>query len=451
MNPNIKTLFVILAVIVYALTPVENARAKEGQKEGQIKDQKLPVCVQRLLINIKTAMDKKDYAKAVKLIQSDQAKSKSNAPCSHPIVCLALGNCRLMQKDPTHAESAYLTALGLDKNYLEAQVNLAKVYAETNRHEQAAGAFHKAYKMSDPLNPDYLYYAAVMARSHGKTQTAISRFDILFSAHPGRVTQQWRESYANALITARQWKKSAPVVRALVNQTKGEARVKWQETLLQIYLTINDTDNALKLATVLSRQTPCQARWWKALVHIRLSRGDYSKALEDLIIYGFLTPLTQQEKKLFADLSLQLNLPARAAGIYETMLGETAAKENCSGRDKEVVNRLVTAYRQSGREDKALALLNRFDPRANNPEFLLLKGDLLYETKDYKAADKAFRAAAQKNCSRKGKAWLMAGYAAWQYNDLIASRSAFEQAAHFKRHRKDALAAIAQLNKSTQM
>lgn len=45
----------------------------------------------------------------------------------------------------------------------------------------------------------------------------------------------------------------------------------------------------------------------------------------------------------------------------------------------------------------------------------------------------------------------MAGYAAWQYNDLAASRSAFEQAAQFKRQRKDALAAIAQLKKNSRM
>ena len=116
-----------------------------------------------------------------------------------------------------------------------------------------------------------------------------------------------------------------------------------------------------------------------------------------------------------------------------------------------MIDRLVCAYRQMGRGDKALAVLNRLDPQAGNPELLLLKGDVLYETKNYKAADKAFRTAAQKNCSQKGQAWLMAGYAAWQYNDLVASRSAFEQAAQFKRQRKDALAAIAQLKRNSRM
>ncbi|WP_020587243.1 tetratricopeptide repeat protein [Desulfobacter curvatus] len=443
MNPNLKTVIVILAFAATTFFPPAKALAQGNQE--------MPVAVQRLLINVRKAMDKNDYAAAVKLIQADQAKSKSNAPCSHPIVCLALGNCFLMQKQVGHAESAYLTALSLDKNYLDAQVNLAKVYTDTNRNAKAGEAFLAAYQLSDPQNPKYLYYAAVMALTDGKTQTAIRRFESLFSAHPGQVTRQWRENYANALVTAQQWKKAAPVIRGLIVQSKGESRIKWQEALLQIYLTINDTGKALDLAGTLSRQAPSEARWWKALVHIRLARGEYANAFEDLIIYSFISPLTRQEKKLFADLSLQLNVPARAARIYETLLTGSNEKKSSPNQNRQIINRLVCAYRQMGRGDKALAVLNRFDPQAGNPELLLLKGDVLYETKNYKAADKAFRTAARKNCSQKGQAWLMAGYAAWQYNDLVGSRSAFEQAAQYKRQRKDALAAIAQLNRSSQM
>jgi tetratricopeptide (TPR) repeat protein len=443
MNPNLKTVIVILAFAATTFFSVEKANAQD--------DQKMPMAVQRLLINVRKAMDKNDYAAAVSLIQADQAKSQSKAPCSHPTVCLALGNCFLMQKEMAHAESAYLTALSLDKNYLDAQVNLAKVYTDTNRTAKAAQAFWAAYKLSDPKTPKYLYYSAVMALTDGKTQTAIRRFESLFSTHPDQVTRQWRENYANALVTAQQWKKAAPVVRNLIAQSKGDSRIKWQEVLLQIYLTMNDTGKALNLATTLSRQTPSEARWWKALVHIRLTRGEYADAFEDLIIYSFITPLTRQEKKLFADLSLQLNIPARAAYMYETLVTESAEKKSSSSHNRQMINRLVCAYRQMDQGDKALAVLNRFDPQAKNPELLLLKGDVLYASKNYRAADKAFRTAAQKNCSQKGQAWLMAGYAAWQYNDLVASRSAFKQAAQYKRQRKDAMAAIAQLNRSIRM
>ena len=443
MNPSLKTVIVIITFAATTIFPQEKALAQA--------DQKMPMSVQHLLIKVKAAMDKNDYASAVKLIKADQAKSERKTPCSHPTVCLALGNCFLMQKNLGSAESAYLAALSLDKTYLDAQVNLAKVYADTNRNAKASEAFWAAYQLSEPKTPKYLYYSAVMALTDGNPQTAIRRFESLFAAHPSQVTREWRENYANALVTAQQWKKAAPVVRDLIAQSKGEPRVKWQEVLLQIYLTISDTGKALDLATTLSRRTPSEARWWKALVHIRLTRGEYADAFEDLIIYSFITPLSRQEKKLFADLSLQLNIPARAARMYETLITESAGQKASPNQTRQMINRLVCAYRQMGRSDKALAVLNRFDPKAGNPELLLLKGDVLYESKDYKAADKAFRTAAQKNCSQKGQAWLMAGYAAWQYNDLVASRSAFKQAAQYKHQRKDALAAIAQLNKRIQM
>ncbi|MGD9687043.1 MAG: tetratricopeptide repeat protein, partial [Desulfobacter sp.] len=362
MNPILKTVIVILAFAAATFFQLEKSLAQGYQK--------MPVGIQRLLINVRKAMDKNDYAAAVKLIQADQAKSKSNTPCSHPTVCLALGNCFLMQKEMPHAESAYLTALSLDKNYLDAQVNLAKIYTDTNRTAKAVKAFWAAYQLSDPKNPKYLYYSAVMALTDGKTQTAIRRFDSLFSAHPDQVTRQWRENYANALVTAQQWKKAAPVLRDLIAQSKGESRIKWQEALLQIYLTINDTGKALDLAGTLSRQAPSEARWWKALVHIHLTRGEYANAFEDLIIYSFVTPLTRQEKKLFADLSLQLNIPARAARMYETLITESAGKKSSPSHNRQMINGLVCAYRQMGRGDKALAVLNRLDPQAGNPELL---------------------------------------------------------------------------------
>ncbi|MCW8799832.1 MAG: hypothetical protein OQK71_02775, partial [Desulfobacter sp.] len=95
MNPILKTAIVILIFTAGSLTPLETTLAQD--------DQKMPMSIQRLLIKVRAAMDKDDYAAAVKLIQTDQAKSESNAARSHPTVCLALGNCFLMQKKMPHA------------------------------------------------------------------------------------------------------------------------------------------------------------------------------------------------------------------------------------------------------------------------------------------------------------------------------------------------------------
>ena len=450
----VRVMVLTWAALLGLVIPMAHANGTEDYTKKMAK--RLTPSAQRLLVSARNFMDKKENSRAIDLIRADTKRQpptsgSSTAACTHPLVCLALGNSYLMIPDYPHAESAYLAALALAPDFLDARINLAKVYSDTSRFDKAAQAFLTAYELSHPGQADYLYYSAVMALANGRAQTAIRHFERLFAAHPDQVTRQWKENFANALMTAGQWKRALPLVRELAARGTGKEKIRWQETLLQIYLQTNDLKQALSYATGLSRQDCTVARWWKALVHIQLSLGHYSRALDDLIVYGFLSPLTQEEKKLFADLSLQLEIPARAVHMYESILAETRDNEVDAKGKKQMIQRLVAAYRQLGKSDQALALLDRFDPNASDPELLLLKGDLLYEAKAFESANKAYCRAARSDCPRKGQAWLMAGYAAWQHNDMNASRSAFEKAARFKRHRKDAMAAMAQLERTTQM
>jgi hypothetical protein len=63
----------------------------------------------------------------------------------------------------------------------------------------------------------------------------------------------------------------------------------------------------------------------------------------------------------------------------------------------------------------------------------------------YGDAEKAFRQVAFEQSNLAGRAWLMAGYSAWQAGDLIASRQALETAAGFPEQEKAALDAIRQI------
>ena len=348
--------------------------------------------VRFLLQKVRTAMEEEDYPSAIALILDRRKKNKTQALCTHPKVCLALGNCHLLIKQYAKAETAYATALEMDPELMDARLNLAKVYTDTNNYPKAARAFALAYDLSDPKEADYLYYSAVMTLMEGKAGAASKIFERLFAAHPEKVTLKWRETYANALIRAEYWKKAVPVVRTLARETTGKEKIRWQETLLQIYLTMDDLKRARDWATSLARQTPELARWWKALVHIHLSLDNYDKALNCMIIYGFTTPLSTEEKKLMADLSLQQGLPARAVGMYEAVLdGEAPGSPK---KKEDLIQRLVNALRLTGQLDRALAVLDGMDPKACSSQLLMLKGDLLYEAKDFKAADAAFRLAA---------------------------------------------------------
>jgi tetratricopeptide (TPR) repeat protein len=194
---------------------------------------------------------------------------------------------------------------------------------------------------------------------------------------------------------------------------------------------------ALDLAHTLTRQTPTIAKWWKALAHIQLNAEHYEDALMALTIYSFLTPMSMEEKKLLADLNLQLNIPVKAAPLYEACLKEK--------KDKQMLQQLAAAYRQLGKPEMALAVIDAVDPDSDDADIVLLKGELYYSMDKFEQAVEAYKRAARNKGRHVGRAWLMAGYAAWQINDIAASKDAFARAAKHRRQRKAANTALKQL------
>lgn len=446
----LKSIWLVVSLFIF-IYPVQGNAAWNPK-------QKLPVSVQRLLLQVRKSMNQKDYPGAIERITAFHAQGRAASDqtseitaCRHPMVCFALGNCYLLKLDYQKAKIAYLNALEEAPDFIDAQINLARAYSETQNYHEAAKCFLKAYNGSDPKKPDYLYYSAVTYLMDKQAEQAITLFEKLFQAYPTVVECQWQENYVNALILADRMKQAIPVILQLVGKKQGKEKIRWQETLLQIYLQMNNTQQALAYATHLARTNCHVPRWWKTLVHIHLSLEQYEHALSHLIIYRYLTPLSIQEKKLWADLYLQLAIPDKAAHAYELVLIERSnVKQNQKfgqTSNKEILKRLVSACQQLDMPEKALTFLDRFNAKDSDPELLMLKGDLLYTMERFNDADEVYRLAAQNNFQQAGQAWLMAGYASWQQNDLSASREAFKHAAKFKRHRKNAMSAMAQLKK----
>jgi tetratricopeptide (TPR) repeat protein len=406
----------------------------------------LPTSVRLVLIEVRDLMNQKDYNGAIDRIKAFQTQAGRSAmknpdvqACHHPMVYFALGNCCLLKEDYVQAKKALLATLERDPGFVDAWLNLAKVHYELKTYTEAAKCYARAYECSDPRHPDYLYFCAAGYLMAEKYVPALSTFERLFKEHADRIQPQWRENYANALLTAGHPHRALPLIKTLAEQSEGDKKIRWQETLLYLYLQLDMHRQALSYATDLTRENCVMAKWWKALVHVNLSQGCYKEALADLTIYGYLTPLTSEEQKLWADLNLQLNIPVKAAAIYEAMIREKP--------DKRLLQNLVTAYQKLERSEKALEQLNHFASAIKDSELLMLKGDLLYGLKRFNEANTAYRQAAKADFRQAGRAWLLAGYAAWQTNDLRASRHAFENAAKYRGQRKAAQLAMAQLGK----
>ncbi len=408
---------------------------------------RLPASVKLVLKKVRDRMKQNDHQGAIDHLiafRRGQEKNEKNASeddaTLHPLIYLTLGNCYLVQEDYVSAKKALSDAVRDDPESVEGWVNLGKAFYELKQYDEAAKCYDHAYEHSDPADPEYLFFNGVSRLLGQQYMDAVRVFDALFNAHKDQIRPQWQENYVHALLGAGRSHQALPLIKELIASSEGETKIKWQEVLLHLYLQLEKPQQALTYADTLARDDCIEPKWWKALVHVHLILVQYEKALAALTVYGYLVPFTKEERKLWANLNLQLNIPVHAAPVYEALLKEKP--------DKGLLRHLLVAYQRLDRPKEALARLNAFHPAVDDPELCMLKGDMLYEMKRFQDAKKAYqRAAAKADAQTAGRAWLMAGYAAWQSNDVEAGRRAFENAIRYRKQRKAAKEALARIKK----
>lgn len=428
---------ILFAVLISAAQPaVANTASSD-----------LPASVRWILNEVSHLIDQKSYDQAVEKLLAFQAKG-GPAPADpaldtdahrHAMIYLALGNCRLLKEQYAQAEKAFRQAVQRQPDLVNGWLNLAKACYEQGHYPEAARCFGEAYDRATEKDPEPLYYCAATYLMAQQCKPSIAAFERLMAAHPNQIKPEWKIHWVHALISDDQSRRALPFIKEIIAFSSGDERIRWQEILIYQYLQLQMIAEARDYTQNLTRQSPTEARWWKLLGQIRLSAGEYSQALASLTIYGFLAPLTPEEQKLWADLNLQLGIPGQAAPVYQALLADEP--------DAQTLKSLVLAYRQLGRCEEALTRLETYKALADDAELMMLHADLCYELKRYGDAARCYLAAARHRHSHVGRAWLMAGYAAWQNNDIEASRNAFKRAADFDSQRKTALLAMRQLEK----
>lgn len=406
---------------------------------------KLPPAVRVVLFKANAMLTKKDYTRAIETLRAFQAKGEAIAKADrphakgyhHPEIDYYLGNCHMHLEKYEPAIAAYRRCVTRDPEHGFAWLNLAKANYEMGRYAEAGRCFGRGYEAVPEKTPAHLYYSAVAYFMAGESSKSIGIFEKLLAAHPASMKPEWKENLVHALLAADQQQRALPHIRELADIYTGDKQIQWQEMLLYQFVKLDMSAEALSYALTLTRRMPTLAKWWKALAHIQLNAERYADALAALTVYSFLTPLSMEEKKLLADLNLQIGIPVKAAPVYEACLAEKP--------DKHLLRRLAMAYRRLGRPETALERIDRFHKHTEDADLILLKGELHYLLKQYDAAAAAYRKAARQKGKHEGQAWLMAGYAAWQMDDIVGSKKAFARAKNHNRQKKAANAALRQL------
>ncbi len=405
----------------------------------------VPTPARVVLSEAQKYMENDAPGRALEILENFQARGEKDPDPNHPDprgyhhpeVYFFIGNIHFTNEAYEKAEKAYQQALERDPAHTPARLNLARLYYEQEKYRLSAENFSKAYETSPEKQAEHLYYAAVTWLMGDAVASSVKAFERLLAAHPDQIKPEWRENLVHALLSSNRQEEALSHIELLSHIYEGKKRIQWQEIRLYQYLRMDMTDTAEQYALELTRESPENERWWKALAHVALARNKYENALVALTIYAYLAPMTPEEKQLLADLNLQVGIPVMATPIYEAVMDEKP--------DKNVLQNLVIAYQQVEQQEKALETIAAFDGHEDEPELMMLKADILYSMERFDDAAKGYLQAAKKESRQTGRAFLMAGYAAWHENDIDAARNAFENAARFDDQKKAAASALEQL------
>ncbi|MDY6824585.1 MAG: tetratricopeptide repeat protein [Thermodesulfobacteriota bacterium] len=401
-----------------------------------------PARARLAIARVTPLMQNENYQQAAEILKDYQARKQpatetDDSGYHHPAVYFTLGNCYLMMAHYEQAAAAYQKAVIRDPSHTRAWLNRARALYEMKQMTAAGRCFEKAYDTADKKTPEPLYYSAVAHLMAGDPAQAVALFERLMAAHPSAMQPEWKENLVHALLGDNRFERALPYIRELVDGYTGEKKMQWQAVLLHQYIQLGMEQAALDLALLLTRETPEVDRWWKSLAYIHLNAGRYEAALAALIPYGFLTSLSREEKQLIADLSLEVGIPVKAASVYEKCLEEKP--------DKKMLRRLVLAYRQLGQPEKALERIRAFNHTPEDADLILLAAQLHYVLEQYGQAADDYRRAARKPGNHRGRAWLMAGYSAWQAGNFSAARDALLQAKTYPQQREAAQKALCEI------
>ncbi len=401
------------------------------------KSEDIPLPLRTALYKAQQLFEKNEFQKGIAILEEFKGSGKDGAD-SHA-VDFWTGNAYLQTGKLENAAKSYEGAVGKNSDFSAARLNLAKCLFDLGRFEKAAEEFVRGYEASSERDPEILYYAAASYISADRPGKAVPVLERLVALDSPKAKVEWKETLVHALMADGKPTRAIPFMEELTKVFTGDKKAQWLENLLYQYLALDMKSKALSLAERLTEEHPSEPKWWKTLAQIHLSGNRERQALVAMTVYGYLAPPDEKEKKLLADLNLMLGIPRKAAALYETLQSSSGSNE--------LVEKIAQCHQMAGQREKALDWIERGLKNGQTYDLLMLKGHILYETKRYGEAVSAFEAAANKNGKDPGRPWLMIGYSAWLDQDLNKAKGAFEKAAAYKRHEKDAVANIERIDR----
>jgi len=383
--------FSFLLLLVALALPVGAAQSACDQQVGRR--------VSLLLHKLEQQLEQQQFSAAIEQIET----FKTDYPDErHYLIDYHLGNLYAQAGRPDAALSAYTAAIAGCANEAGLWQNQAKVAWDLKQYSVAAQSLLRAYELEGGKDPSLLFHAAVAHIYAGDKQAALDLLESLLTDAGNSACDEWLETYVNLCLEEN-----------LVARALGRTQ-DWRSHFEE------------------------RGLFWRlrALLHVHIR--DYQQAAADLQVLAAFGPLKQCDKKLLADLLLQIDLPLEAAPLYEELL-------QVEPRNRDLHDLLITSYRLGLQPQQALAAIDRGLKIHVVPDWLQSKGELLFEQGRYEQAYAVFSKLLDRDPER-GPVYLYRGYCAIRMEKPALARQALKSAMRFKHEAEEARRLLSWLN-----
>jgi len=307
------------------------------------------------------------------------------------------------------------------------------LYVAMKRHEEAFAAYEAALSLCSDM--------AALWQNHGAVAWDLKRYDdaaaSLLRAYALEPNEELFFNAAVALLYGGRIKEAADRFEQLIERGREQTPDQWLETYSGLCLSHDLVSRSLEKLDAWKPFFSEHPIYWRLLAMTYLQRRDYTKAAAGLKVYASFVPLETADKRLLADLLLQIQLPLEAAPLYEDLIQEQP-------QDMMLHQQLIASYRLGLRPETALQAIDRALAVQQTQQLLRDKAEVSFELGHYQEAFETFAELLKLNPDN-GTAYLYQGYSALRMGREDLARSALTKAARFPDSKAQATRMLAAL------
>lgn len=333
------------------------------------------------------------------------------------------------------AEDKYAEAKnGLDRmgrmalnDYEEALVlqTYGFVYVQQGQYRQAVDYFEKSLAMEalpGEAQQGMLYSLATLYAGEDQHLKAIETMRRWFRYEADPVPEAYM-IIATSFVELERFDDALPYVQKAIERSEKPVE-SWYTLELAIYLESQRYRDAVDLLKRMVQIWPGSGKYWDMLASAHMELKEDKAALDTLMV-AYANGLIDDGTRIMAIVQLNLvqEIPFTAGLMLE--------KEMAAGRietNKRNLEILLQAWSMAKEYDRAISVIDRLGPLAEDGDYYMQKAGILNERGDWEAVIEAVAQALEKGVDKPADAHLLAGMAHAELKRYDEAMAAFRQA-----------------------